>query len=137
MRLLSFLSDIEHALKADDPSPLDGAWENSRVVNYRQGVARLMLAARKPGSAATLGSVTVQEFQLADGSCCIKAHLAWRGVGESAAMAIYENPEIEWTREARKVAGAWQAGRDRAQSLPLEALASASVADEKALRAVG
>jgi hypothetical protein len=114
MRLLSFLTDIEHALLADDPAPLGGAWETSRSANYHQGVARLTLAARRPGAASTvLGAITIQEFLLADGSSCLKSFLAWEGSSEEASHAIYETANTQWTSEARRVAASWLAGRER------------------------
>ena len=45
-RLLSFLSDFERALLADDPSPDEGKWQNERAVNYRSGLARVQLGRR-------------------------------------------------------------------------------------------
>ena len=47
-RLLSFISDFERALLADDPSPDEGTWQNERAVNYRTGLARVQLVVLMP-----------------------------------------------------------------------------------------
>jgi hypothetical protein len=114
MRLLSFLTDIEHALIADDPAPLGGAWDNTRTVNYQQGLARLILGAQRPGEPTlALGGVTLQEFRLADGSTCIKAFLAWKGTPDETSHAIYETPDTLWSTEARRIGATWLAGREK------------------------
>ena len=76
-RLLSFLSDIECALAADDPAPSDGCWETTRTVNYNQGLARLVLGVRLPdGKTESRGNIMLQSFLLADESTCLKAVLS-------------------------------------------------------------
>ncbi|MGH7996792.1 MAG: hypothetical protein ACREFX_10610 [Opitutaceae bacterium] len=118
MRLLSFLTEIERALQADDPSPLGGSWESARSVNYHQGLARLTLGARKSGEAPVpLGAILIQEFRLADGSICLKSRLGWAGAAEGESHAIYESPETLWSTEARRVASLWQAGREKVAGL--------------------
>lgn len=109
-RLLSFLSDFERALTADDPSPEDGSWETSRSVNYHQGLARLMLGVRNATGVKPRGSVLLQSYQLADGTPCLKAALVWAGTESGAVRAIFSKPDINWTSEARKVAAEWMAG---------------------------
>ncbi len=109
-RLLSFLSDLEHALMADDPAPLDGQWEASRTVNYHLGLARLNLNVRTATGLVTRGAVLLQSYQLADGTPCLKAALSWVGTENNAARAIYSKPDTNWTSEARKVAAEWMAG---------------------------
>lgn len=109
-RLLSFLSDIERSLAADDPSPEDGAWETSRSVNYHQGLARLTLGVRLSTGLKPRGSVLLQGYQLADGTPCLKAALSWTGSETGAVHAIFSRPDINWTSEARKVAAEWMAG---------------------------
>lgn len=110
--LLSFLSNFESTLQADDPAPSDGGtWESSRMVNYTQGLARLALAVRRPqGDSENRGIVALQSYSLADGSSCLKAVLSWTGQNESHTCTIYSKPGIDWKREARKVAAEWMAG---------------------------
>ena len=109
-RLLSFLSDLERALAADDPAPLEGQWETSRTVNYHLGLARLNLNVRAGGNLVSRGQVLLQSYQLADGTPCLKAALSWTGSENGLTRAIYSKPEVNWTSEARKVAAEWMAG---------------------------
>jgi hypothetical protein len=110
-RLLSFLTDVEKALAADDPAPADGSWDNSRTINYHLGLARVMLCARTPdGRKETRGSVLLQSYALADGTPCLKAVLSWSGVESSVIRSIYTKPDLNWTSEARKIAAEWMAG---------------------------
>ncbi len=129
-RLLSFLSDIERALAADDPSPEDGTWETSRSVNYHQGLARLTLDVRTATGLKPRGSVLLQGYQLADGTPCLKAALSWHGTETGAVRAIYSKPDLDWTREARKVAAEWMAG-------PPADTAASEVAEPAELAAAG
>jgi hypothetical protein len=108
--MLSFLSDVERALAADDPAPDDGSWETFRTVNYHLGLARLTLAVRKSNDVTPRGTVLLQGYQLADGTPCLKASLTWHGSESNVVRAIYSKPEINWTSEARKVAAEWMAG---------------------------
>jgi len=109
-RLLSFLSDLERALAADDPAPLDGQWETSRTVNYHLGLARLNLSVRTATGVIPRGQVLLQSYQLADGTPCLKTELAWNGTDHRTTRAIYSKPDINWTSEARKIAAEWMAG---------------------------
>jgi hypothetical protein len=110
-RLLSFLSDIECSLAADDPAPSDGTWETTRTVNYNQGLARLVLVVRLPdGKAEPRGTVMLQSYQLADDSTCLKAVMSWAGTDGTSSRSIYAKPDMSWTSEARKVAAEWMAG---------------------------
>lgn len=129
-RLLSFLSDIERALAADDPSPEDGTWETSRSVNYHQGLARLTLGVRTATGLKPRGSVLLQGYQLADGTPCLKAALSWYGTETGAVRAIFSKPDLDWTREARKVAAEWMAG-------PPADTAASEVAEPAELAAAG
>jgi hypothetical protein len=128
--MLSFLSDVERALAADDPAPDDGAWETSRTVNYHLGLARLTLNVRSASGLAPRGSVLLQGYQLADGTPCLKAALHWHGSEANQTRAIYTKPDINWTSEARKVAAEWMAGPPSAAlagaATPEPALAAAS-----------
>ena len=110
-RLLSFLSDIECSLAADDPSPSDGTWETTRTVNYNQGLARLVLGVRLPDKKLEpRGTIMLQSYLMADESTCLKAVLSWSGDNSKTTRSIYAKPEINWTSEARKVAAEWMAG---------------------------
>ncbi len=110
-RLLSFLSDFERALLADDPTPDDGAWETERAVNYRNGLARLQLTVRVSGSPQKpRGAVLLQGFKLADGAACLKLQFSWAGTETTATHAIFAKPGCDWRSEARRLAAQWMAG---------------------------
>lgn len=123
-RLLSFLADFERALAIDDPEPDGGLWETSRTVNYHLGLARLVLGVRQGEQCAPRGQIMLQGYQLADGTPCLKASLAWTGADATVVRAIYSKPEVEWAREARKLAAEWMAGA------PAPAAAPETEADE-------
>jgi hypothetical protein len=111
-RLLSFLSDFENALLADDPSPGDGGtWQSARTVNYHLGLARLALTVALPsGTPEARGTVLLQSYALADGTPCLKAALAWTGREGQIVRSVFSKPEVDWKREARKLAAEWMAG---------------------------
>ncbi|MDP1579773.1 MAG: hypothetical protein Q8M02_05810 [Candidatus Didemnitutus sp.] len=109
-RLLSFLSDIENSLAADDPSPDDGAWETTRTVNYHLGLARLNLGVRTAAGATPRGTVLLQGYELADGTACLKATLSWCSSENRLIRPIFTRPNVNWTSEARKIAAEWMAG---------------------------
>ncbi len=110
-RLLSFLSDFERSLHADDPSPDDGSWKTSRAVNYRSGLARLQLNVDLPdGSVKPRGAVLLQSYALADGAACLKAELSWAGSEPTVLHSIFAKPGCEWKTEARRLAAKWMAG---------------------------
>jgi hypothetical protein len=119
-RLLSLLSDIESALLSQSPAPAEGAWDNSRMVNYQSGLARLTLGARSgENPARTLGTILLQAFDLADRSFCLKANLCWTdGTGTADVVhAFYEKPGMDWENEARQIAAKWAAGPAAAAKL--------------------
>jgi hypothetical protein len=127
-RLLSFLSDFERALLADDPSPDEGTWQNERAVNYRSGLARVQLGVRLPdGRRQIRGSVLLQGFRLADGAACLKALISWQGSDATATHAIFSKPGCDWKSEARRLASNWMAGPP-ANAIP--AVATAEVHEE-------
>ena len=110
-RLLSFISDFERALLADDPSPDEGSWKNERAVNYRTGLARVQLAVLLPdGQIKPRGTVLIQGFRLADGVSCLKAQLSWAGTEATRTHPIFSKPGSNWKSEARKLAANWMAG---------------------------
>jgi len=110
MRLLSFLTDIERAIEAEDPAPLGGSWENVRTINYHQGVARLTLAARVGPRKESRGTILLQGFALADGTTCLKAFLSWKPGNRESVHAVYEKPDLNWSSEARAIGSAWLNG---------------------------
>lgn len=111
MRLLSFLTDTEHALVAEAGMAGGGTWEVSRMVNYNQGLARMTLTERNGSNRAELkGHILVQSFTLADGSICLKANLTWQGSDQSNVIAVYSKPRTNWRAEAGMVASAWLSG---------------------------
>jgi hypothetical protein len=110
-RLLSFLSDFERSLQADDPSPDEGNWQTSRAVNYRSGLARLQLNVRMPDqNVRPRGSVVLQSYHLADGAACLKAQLTWTGTEPTVVHSIFAKPGCDWKTEARRLAAKWMAG---------------------------
>jgi hypothetical protein len=126
--MLSFLSDVERALAADDPAPDDGSWETFRTVNYHLGLARLTLAVRTSAGVTPRGTVLLQGYQLADGTPCLKASLNWHGSESNVVRSIYFKPEINWTSEARKIAAEWMAGPPAAAAATLEEPAALAAA---------
>lgn len=109
-RLLSFFSDFERTLAADDPSPDNGTWETERTVNYSSGLARMNLSVRLPdGTSRPRGSVFTQSFKLADGTNCLKAQFSWAGKESTSTHAIYDKPGCNWTSETRRLAAEWMA----------------------------
>lgn len=109
-RLLSFLTDFEQALLADDPCPDEGTWETSRTVNYHRGLAQLILNVRTTTGVTPRGSVFLQGHILADGTPCVKAILGWHGSTQNRICSIYSKPDLNWKSEARKAAAEWMAG---------------------------
>ncbi len=121
-RLLSFLSDFERAIAGDDPSPDEGSWQNTRAVNYLNGLARLQLGVVRPDKTFHVrGMVLLQSFRLADGSACLKAQFSWTGTECTAVHSIFSKPGCNWKSEARRLAAQWMAGPPApAVPLPLE-----------------
>ena len=131
-RLLSFLSNFERAIVADDPSPDDGTWEAERTVNYRSGLARLVLGVKVSGRPRQpRGGVLLQGFKLADGAACLKLQFSWAGSETTATHAIYDKPGCDWKYEARKLAAQWMAGP------PAAAVVAAPVVEEHEVAAAG
>ncbi len=111
MRLLSFLTDTEHALVAEAGMVGGGIWEVTRMVNYNQGLARMTLTERVDGGKPEVkGNILLQNFTLADGSLCLKANLHWKDTAESIVLSVYSKPRTNWRAEAGMVASAWLSG---------------------------
>lgn len=110
-RLLSFLSDFERAILADDPAPEGCIWETERTANYRSGLARLELQMRTLGQTRCLrGSVLLQSFKLAGGAGCLKMQFSWADTETVSTHAVFAKPGCDWKSEARRLAALWLAG---------------------------
>ncbi len=110
-RLLSFLTDIEQALRAETASNGVPAWEIGRMVNYHHGLARMTLVAPEGAEAvAPGGAIFLQSFLLADGTLCLKASLKWQGSDAFPVIAVYSKPQLDWKTKAAQIASAWLAG---------------------------
>jgi hypothetical protein len=127
-RLLSFLSDIEKSLAAEDPAPSEGAWENTRTVNYHLGLARLTLGVRAAGALEERGTLLLQGYHLADGTPCLKVALAWKGSGAARTQSIFSKPGTNWLSAARLIAAEWLAGPPAAEETPASAAESLAAA---------
>lgn len=105
MRLLSFITDIEHAVVANSPMVDGGAWSSQRVINFPRGLGRLELVPR-PGAELPVNGATValQTFLLANGECCIKARLSWPDEERAQDFAVYPTPSLNWKGEASRIA---------------------------------
>jgi hypothetical protein len=111
IRLLSFLSDFQNAILADNPAMDDAHWDMQRTVNYQLGLARLKLSLGIPGQPPQqAGEIMLQGFSLADGVSCVKAVLRWSNSSMKVNRAVYERADTDWKREARKMAADWNAG---------------------------
>lgn len=110
MRLLSFLSDIERAIRMEANADETAIWDATRIVNFKSGLARLTLKLKETDSGMPAGTVLVQHFALANGSFCLKANLAWEGSDASSAVAVYDTPVLNWKLEASRIAAAWIGG---------------------------
>lgn len=111
MRLLSFLTDIEKALRTAAAANNDTTeWECSRMVNFHQGMARVTIGERHGDAVATRGAMFLQRFALADGSLCLKTSLHWDGSDVTPVVAVYSKPGLDWQRESQNIAALWLAG---------------------------
>lgn len=110
MRLLSFLTDIERAIRLETNADDTSVWDSSRIVNFKTGLARLTLAVRDAKSEMPQGAILVQHFALANGSFCLKANLSWVGSESCPVMSVYDTPTLNWKLEAARIASAWLAG---------------------------
>ncbi len=110
-RLLSVLNAVEQALVLNDSPSI--AQRPERFVNYQKGVARMTFV---DGS----GSITLQNFTLADGEICLRAEFVWAKSGQYVgSLSVYPTAEnFNWIQAAEKLADAWVAGpKDLIQEL--------------------
>lgn len=110
MRLLSFLTDIERAIRLETNADETSIWDTARIVNFKTGLARLSLVLRETDSGLPQGTVLVQHFALANGSFCLKASLSWEGNQANSVISVYDTPLLNWKLEAVRIATAWLAG---------------------------
>lgn len=110
MRLLSFLTDIERAIRLETNADETSIWDTSRIVNFKTGLARLTLNLREADSGMPQGTVLVQHFALANGSFCLKASLSWEGSEANSLLSVYDTPLLNWKLEAVRIGSAWLAG---------------------------
>jgi hypothetical protein len=110
MRLLSFLTDIERAIRLETNADETAIWDTARIVNFKTGLARLTLRLRETDSGMPQGTVLVQHFALANGSFCLKANLNWEGSESNPIVSVYDTPLLNWKLEAVRIASAWLAG---------------------------
>lgn len=110
MRLLSFLTDIERAIRLETNADETSIWDTTRIVNFKTGLARLTLGLKEADSGMPEGTVLVQHFELADGSFCLKASLTWAGNESNSVVSVYDTPLLNWKLEAVRIASAWLAG---------------------------
>jgi hypothetical protein len=110
MRLLSFLTDIERAIRLETNADETAIWDTARIVNFKTGLARLTLTLRETDSGMPQGTVLVQHFDLANGSFCLKASLNWDGSEPNSIVSVYDTPLLNWKLEAVRIATAWLAG---------------------------
>lgn len=110
-RLLSFLTDIEHALLKESAANMGPTWEATRMVNYHHGLAQMTLTPSKDSEAGVVGgTILLQSFLLADGSVCLKVIHGWEGSAQSSLISVYSKPQLNWKTEAMRIASLWLAG---------------------------
>lgn len=101
-RLLSLLSSVESSLSSHGCPAVN--IPPARAVNFQKGIARMTFA---DGA----GSLTLQNFTLADGQICVKAEFYWPQTNSMGSCAVYPTPEnFDWFGAAVKIAQAWMAG---------------------------
>lgn len=110
MRLLSFLTDIERAIRLEANADEGSVWNTARIVNFKSGLARLTLVSRDADSGMPEGTILAQHFRLANGSVCLKASLNWQGSDRGTILSVYETPTLNWKLEATRIASTWLAG---------------------------
>ena len=135
-RLLSFLNDIEQALLKEGPGTPPG-WSCQRIVNFKDGLARMTLSRPVEGENAPAGgAILVQSFVLADGSLCLKAVLSWERSPATTTIAVHAKPSVNWADESQKIATAWVSGPPATATVeavtPAAAVTSKPVADSVA-----
>lgn len=109
-RLLSALTEIEHALQQQTAAQNLPAWQVTRMVNYHHQVGRMTLTPPAGDPTARRGAIFLQVFLLADGALCLKANLSWHGSDAFPSLPVYSTPHTDWSAEFARIADAWLAG---------------------------
>lgn len=109
MRLLSFLTEIERAIRMEANADETSIWTATRIVNFGAGLARLTLTCHDD-SGMPSGNILIQHYSLASGDVCLKASLGWEGSEERSVLSVYETPTLNWKLEANRIATGWLAG---------------------------
>jgi hypothetical protein len=110
MRLLSFLTDIERAIRLEANAAEGTVWDATRIVNFKTGLARLTLTSRDTENGMPQGFLLVQHFALANGSFCLKVSLNWQGSAATPIISVYDTPVLNWKLEASRIASGWLSG---------------------------
>lgn len=111
MQLLTFLSEIGDSLTKQSVADMGPTWEISRMVNYHQGLGRMVLTPPAGADESQMhGAIFLQTFQLADGSLCLKANLNWHGTEQVSAITVFSKPGLNWRSATKQIATAWLAG---------------------------
>jgi hypothetical protein len=110
MRLLSFLTEIERAICLEANASEGAVWDSSRIVNFKNGLGRLTLTLRDHEAGLPEGTIMLQNFDMANGSFCLKASLGWQGSDTATVIAVYDTPLLNWKLEASRIASTWLAG---------------------------
>lgn len=110
MRLLSFLTDLERAIRMEANADENAIWDAARIVNFQTGLARLTLTCREADLGMPSGTLLLQYFSLANGSFSLKASLNWQGSDLTSHLSVYDTPVLNWKLEASRIAAAWLAG---------------------------
>ena len=110
-RLLSFLTGIERALLQDSGATPAAKWSSQRSVNFKDGLARVILTP-SAGSEASAGggSILLQSVLLGDGTTCLRATLGWQRSPATKLVAVHAKPNLDWAAEAHQIADAWLSG---------------------------
>lgn len=128
MRLLSFLTDVERAIRLEANAGDDAIWDSARIVNFKTGLGRLTLTLREADTGMPQGTVLVQHFALANGSFCLKAFLNWEGTSTGSMLSVYDTPALNWKLEANRIASAWLAGPTAVATLSTSSMAEERIA---------
>ncbi len=107
VRLLSFLSAIENALRSGPALPAGRELTTTRIVDYRKGIARMNVRLPAADGAERRGNIQLQQLTTAEGRACLRASLAWDVAPPSVGVDIFGTAETVWKAEAGRLARAW------------------------------
>ncbi len=121
-RLLTLLGLIETAL-VNQGSPAV-SMPPSRTVSFHKGMARMHFMDDS-------GSITLQNYTLADGQICVRATFGWSRTTETGTHSIYPREDFDWLAAAEQIATAWLSGRPMVKATDAEPDGSLAEASEK------